>query len=202
MHHLTDTPEQLEDIYAASKEAGYPDRVLMFASTSKVTFAGSGLAAMAASENNLNVFRKQLSIQTIGSDKLNQLRHVRFFKDAAALDEHMKKHAAIIKPKFEQVLKAFDEHLDGKQIAEWSRPAGGYFISLDTLDGCAKAVVRLAAEAGVKLTGAGATFPYGIDPRDRNIRIAPSFPSLSELKTAMDIFCICLEMVSIEKNNG
>ncbi|MNI29818.1 putative aminotransferase [compost metagenome] len=199
LHHLNNTPDKLKNMLATCKAAGNPDRVLMFTSTSKISFSGSGVAAMSASENNLNFFRKQMAIQSIGPDKINQLRHVRFFKNLDVIQEHMKKHAAIIKPKFDVVLDILDTELSGTQIASWNKPNGGYFISLNTLDNCAKAVVSMAAEAGVTLTKAGATFPYGRDPHDKNIRIAPSYPSLTELRTAIEILCLCVQMVSIKK---
>ncbi|TDF91223.1 aminotransferase class I/II-fold pyridoxal phosphate-dependent enzyme [Paenibacillus piri] len=197
VHHLADEPDRLKPMLAACKAAGHPDRVLMFSSTSKISFPGAGVAVMAGSENNMNFIRKQLAVQTIGPDKLNQLRHVRFFKGPAHIEAHMKKHAAIIKPKFEMVLNLLETELGGKRIASWNKPNGGYFISLNIMDGCARSVVRMAAEAGVTLTKAGATFPYGHDPRDRNIRIAPTFPTLSELKTAIEILCLCVQIMSI-----
>ncbi|MFA9556906.1 aminotransferase [Evansella sp. AB-rgal1] len=199
VHHLTDSPDTLMDIMATCKEVGNPDRVFIFSSTSKITFAGSGIGVMAASEQNLGLIKEQLSMQTIGPDKLNQLRHVRFFKNMENLHEHMRKHAEIIKPKFDMVLNKLETELKEKNIASWHEPNGGYFISLNTLDGCAKDVVRMAGEAGVKLTGAGATFPYGKDPRDRNIRIAPTFPSLDELEKAMDVLCLCVQISSVKK---
>ncbi|RYM04773.1 aminotransferase class I/II-fold pyridoxal phosphate-dependent enzyme [Sporolactobacillus sp. THM7-7] len=199
VHHLTDRPDHLKNIMDACKAAGHPDRVFLFSSTSKVTFPGGGVAVMASSVNNLNFLKQKFSVQTIGPDKFNQLRHVRFLKDMEHLKAHMKKHAAILKPKFDTVIKILESELGGGQIASWSRPNGGYFISLNTLDGCAKEVVQMAKEVGVTLTPAGATFPYGKDPRDRNIRIAPSFPPLSELTTAIKILCLCIQIVSIEK---
>lgn len=199
LHHLTAEPDQLKNILAACKEAGNPDRVYMFSSTSKITFPGSGVAMMAASEDNLNFIRKLLAFQTIGPDKINQLRHVLFFKDFNNLKAHMNKHAAIIKPKFEMVSNILEEELNGTNIAWWNKPNGGYFMSLNTLDGCAKAVIEMAAEAGVTLTKAGATYPYGKDPQDRNIRLAPTFPSLAELKSAIEIVCLCVKIVSINK---
>ncbi|XEC94331.1 aminotransferase class I/II-fold pyridoxal phosphate-dependent enzyme [Paenibacillus tarimensis] len=198
VHHLTESPDPLKNILAACKSAGNPNRVFMFSSTSKVTFPGSGVAMLASSEENLNFIKKQISIQTIGPDKLNQLRHVLFLKNMDNLKAHMEKQAAIIKPKFDLVLNKLKSELGGKNIAFWNKPNGGYFISLNTLDGCAKDVVNMAAEAGVTLTNAGATYPYGKDPRDRNIRIAPTFPSMKELEAAIDILCICVEMVSIK----
>ncbi|MBU9713123.1 aminotransferase class I/II-fold pyridoxal phosphate-dependent enzyme [Evansella tamaricis] len=199
VHHLTEDPDQLKNILTACKKFGNPNRVFMFSSTSKITFAGSGIGVMASTEENLSYIKKLISFQTIGPDKLNQLRHVRFFKDKDNLKEHMKKHAEIIKPKFDMVLSKLEEELSDKNIAFWHEPNGGYFISLNTLDGCAKKVVSMAREAGVTLTGAGATFPYGKDPRDRNIRIAPTFPSLEELEKAMDILCLCVQITSVEK---
>lgn len=199
VHHLTDKPDNLKNILEACKKAGNPDRVFMFASTSKITFPGSGVAAMAASENNIDLIKKQLGIRTIGPDKINQLRHVMFFRDLAGIEEHMKKHAAILKPKFDMVNSILESRLGGKNIASWSKPNGGYFISFDTLPGCASAVVKMAGEAGVVFTPAGATYPYGKDPQDRNIRIAPTLPPIGELKTAMELMCICVEIVSIRK---
>lgn len=199
IHHLSDEPEQLKNILAACKAAGNPNRALIFSSTSKVTFPGAGVAMMAASEDNINQIKKMLTFQTIGPDKLNQLRHVRFFKTLDNLESLMKSHAAIIRPKFEMVLQILEEELGDKNIAWWTKPKGGYFISLDTLDGCAKEVAALAANVGVTLTTVGATFPYGKDPRDRNIRLAPTMPSLAELKKAIQIICLCIQLVSINK---
>ena len=199
VHHLTERPDSLKNILDACKRAGNPDRVFLFSSTSKISLAGAGLSLMAGSENNINWLKKQMGIQTIGPDKLNQLRHVRFFKKFSGIEEQMKRHASIIKPKFEQVLKTLEAELGDKRIAEWTRPNGGYFISLNTMEGCAKRVVDMAAEAGVVLTGAGATYPYGNDPLDRNIRIAPTFPTLAELKKAMEIVAVCVQLASIER---
>ena len=199
VHHLTGRPDGLKNILDACKRAGNPDRVFLFSSTSKISLAGAGLSLMAGSENNINWLKKQMGIQTIGPDKLNQLRHVRFFKKFSGIEEQMKRHASIIKPKFEQVLKTLEAELGDKRIAEWTRPNGGYFISLNTMEGCAKRVVDMAAEAGVVLTGAGATYPYGNDPLDRNIRIAPTFPTLAELKKAMEIVAVCVQLASIER---
>lgn len=199
VHHLSDKPDQLLNILEACKKAGNPDMVYIFTSTSKITFPGAGIAAMAASEGNINLIKKQISIQTIGPDKLNQLRHVKFLKDIDNINEHMKKQAKILKPKFDTVLEILDEQLSGKGIAWWNKPNGGYFISLDTLDGCAAEVVSLAAQAGVTLTKAGATFPYGKDPRDRNIRIAPTYPPLPELKKAIEILAVCIRLVCARK---
>ncbi|PAD20088.1 aminotransferase class I/II-fold pyridoxal phosphate-dependent enzyme [Terribacillus saccharophilus] len=199
VHHLTEEPDELKNIMIAVAEAGNPDRVMEFTSTSKVTFPGSGVAALASSEKNITFYKKHLSVQSIGSDKLNQMRHVAFLKDKDTLSSHMKKHAGIISPKFQTVLTILEEKLGDKGIADWTNPKGGYFISLNTMEGCAKDVVELAKKAGVTLTGAGATYPYGKDPYDRNIRIAPTLPPTEELKKAIDVLCLCVEMVSINR---
>lgn len=199
VHHLTEEPDELKNIMTAVVDAGNPDRVMEFTSTSKVTFPGSGVAALASSEKNITFYKKHLSVQSIGSDKLNQMRHVAFLKDKDTLSAHMKKHAKIIAPKFQTVLTILEEKLGGKNIANWTNPKGGYFISLNTMEGCAKDVVELAKKAGVTLTGAGATYPYGKDPYDRNIRIAPTLPPTEELKKAIDVLCLCVEMVSINR---
>lgn len=199
VHHLTGKVESLKNILAACKAARNPDRVFIFGSTSKISFAGSGIAVVASSITNINWLRKLLSVQTIGSDKLNQLRHIRFFKNMDGIMAQMKKHAAILKPKFDLVFDILESELGGKNIASYNKPKGGYFISLDTMDGCAPKVVAMAAEAGVTLTKAGATYPYGKDPRRHNIRIAPTKPPLSELKQAMELVAICIQLASIEK---
>jgi DNA-binding transcriptional MocR family regulator len=199
VHHLNGQIAPLKNILTACQEAGNPDRVFIFGSTAKVSFAGAGIAVMAGSVANMNWLRKHLSIQTIGHDKINQLRHVRFFKDMNGIMAHMNKHAAILKPKFDMVFSILDAELAGKNIASYNKPSGGYFISLDTLEGCAQKVVSMAAAAGVALTKAGATYPYGKDPRDRNIRIAPTLPPLSELKQAMELVAICIQLASIDK---
>jgi DNA-binding transcriptional MocR family regulator len=198
VHHLSDTPDKLKNIMDACKAAGNPDRVYIFGSTSKVSFAGSGLGFLGASEANLNYIREALQKQTIGPDKINQLRHVRFFKDMDGINAHMKKHAEIIKPKFDAVVSILDTELAGKGIANWSNPAGGYFVNFDVPEGCAKKVVAMAADAGVKLTGAGATFPYKKDPRNSNIRIAPTLPSLDEIKKATEVVAVCTCIAAIE----
>jgi DNA-binding transcriptional MocR family regulator len=199
VHHLVDNPPTLKNILAACKQAGHPDRALMFGSTSKISFAGAGLAIMAGSQANMEWIKNQMAFQTIGPDKLNQLRHVLFFKNMDGIETHMKKHAAIIKPKFEAAQSILDAELAGKHIAAWSKPQGGYFISIDTLEGCASAVVKMAADAGVKLTPAGSTYPYKKDPLDRNIRIAPTFPPLEDIQAAMELVAICIQMVSVDK---
>ena len=200
VHHLDSHQPKVKNMLAACKQAGNPDRIFLFGSTSKITFAGAGIAMMAGSKKTMARARKQINIQTIGPDKLNQLRHVKFFKTTAGIKAHMAKHAAIIKPKFDAILSGLEKELGGKQIAWWTRPQGGYFISLDTLPGCATAVVRMAAEAGVKLTPAGSTFPYGKDPDDRNIRLAPTFPDLEDIRSAIELVGICIQLVSIERN--
>jgi len=199
VHHLTDSPDPLKNILASCEKVGNPDRVFVFGSTSKISIAGSGLAMMAGSRKNIEFTKKQLSFRTIGPDKINQLRHVYFFKNMDGIAAHMKKHAAIINPKFNIVQRLLSSELGDKNIAEWSRPNGGYFVSINTLDGCAATVVDMAAAAGVKLTPAGATYPYKKDPRDRNIRIAPTFPPADQVETAMKLVTICIQLVSVEK---
>jgi DNA-binding transcriptional MocR family regulator len=199
VHHLTDAPVQLKNILSACEQAENSERVFIFGSTSKITFAGAGVAMLAGSKKNMEFRKKQISFQTIGPDKLNQLRHVRFFRDLEGIKKHMKKHAAILKPKFDAVQTILEKELGDKHIAKWSQPDGGYFVSLDTLDDCAKSVVEMAAEGGVKLTPAGATFPYRRDPRNRNIRIAPSFPPVEDVVLAMELLAICIQLVSIDK---
>lgn len=199
VHHLTAHPPRLRNILEACKTAGHPERVFIFGSTAKISFAGAGVAMMAASKRNVDFIRNQLKIQTIGPDKMNQLRHIRFFKDMAGLQSHMQKHAAIIRPKFERVLAILDQELGEAQIATWSKPQGGYFISLDVMPGCAKRVVELAKEAGVVLTPAGATYPYGKDPLDQNIRLAPTFPPIPALERAMKLVTLCVKLASLEK---
>lgn len=202
IHHLYDDvahQDVILEILDECRAAGHPDIVYKFISTSKVTFPGSGLAALASSKTNLDDIRKYMSVQTIGHDKLNQLRHVRFFGNMANMQAHMSRHAAILRPKFEAVEEIFEKELGGLGIGSWTKPNGGYFISFDSLDGCAKAIVAKCSDAGVKLTPAGATFPYGKDPHDSNIRIAPSFPPLEELKVAADVFTMAVKLVSIDK---
>ena len=202
IHHLYDDiahQDVILEILDECRAAGHPDIVYKFISTSKVTFPGSGLAALASSKTNLDDIRKYMSVQTIGHDKLNQLRHVRFFGNMANMQAHMSRHAAILRPKFEAVEEIFEKELGGLGIGSWTKPNGGYFISFDSLDGCAKAIVAKCSDAGVKLTPAGATFPYGKDPHDSNIRIAPSFPPLEELKVAADVFTMAVKLVSIGK---
>lgn len=198
VHHLSGTPAKLKNILTACKEAGNPERVFVFGSTSKISFAGSGIAIMAGSRKNMDFMKKQMAYQSIGPDKLNQLRHVKFFRDMAGIENHMKKHAAILKPKFDAVAEILEKELGGKGVAQWSKPGGGYFVSINTPAGCAKKVVKMASDAGVKLTAAGATFPYQEDPLDRNIRIAPSFPPLEDIRPAMELVSICIQLAGIE----
>ena len=190
---------EFPDILQLCANYGNADMVYEFASTSKVTFPGAGVSVMAASEDNIAYFTKLINIQTIGFDKINQLRHVRYLKDKATTLALMKRHAAILAPKFHAVLNALDKEVAPLGIADYKRPVGGYFVSVDTMPGCAKRTLALCKEAGVTMTGAGATFPYGIDPRDSNIRIAPSFPPVSELEQAIAIFCNALKLAALEK---
>ena len=200
IHHLyEDKRDWLPEILLQCKMEGNPHMVYKFTSTSKVSFPGSGLAAMAASTENLVAIREQMKIQTIGHDKLNQLRHARFYKDIHGMVEHMRLHADILRPKFEAVLNVLDKELTGLEIGSWMHPRGGYFISFDSLEGCAKAIVAKAKEAGLIMTPAGATFPYGKDPKDSNIRIAPSYPTPEELEVAADIFVLSVKLVSVDK---
>ena len=200
IHHLyEDHQDHILEILEECEKAGNPDMVFKFCSTSKVTFPGSGIAAISASKANLDFIKKHMSVQTIGHDKLNQLRHARFFGDFNGMLEHMKKHADIIRPKFEAVLEMLDKELGDLGIAKWTKPNGGYFIGFDTMDGCAKKVVAMCKDAGVVMTPAGATYPYGKDPHDSNIRIAPTFPSTEELKQACEIFVTCVKLVSLDK---
>ena len=200
VHHLYfDDPVEILNIVGECKKAGNPDMVYKFASTSKISFSGAGIAALVASKANIDDIKKQLAIQTIGYDKINQLRHARFFKNKAGVLEHMKKHAAIMRPKFEAVLNVLETELGGLEIGEWTKPKGGYFISFDSMEGCAKTIVAMMKDAGVVMTSAGATFPYGKDPKDSNIRIAPSFPPLEELELAAQIFTVCVKLASVNK---
>ena len=199
IHDLTDTPDTLLNLYDECLKNGNEDLPIMFCSTSKITFPGSGVSALAASKNNLDVLKSRYKFQTIGYDKLNMLRHIRFFNNYEGVVAHMQKHKAILAPKFELVISKLTKELGDKNIASWHNPNGGYFVSVNVLNGCAKKVVALCKEAGINLTGAGATYPYGIDPNDSNIRIAPSFPPLDELAKALDIFCLCTKIAAIEK---
>lgn len=202
VHHLYDEEEKqakVLNILEECEKAGNPDMVYQFCSTSKVTFAGAGVAALSSSAANIADIKSKLQWSTIGPDKINQLRHVRFFKDADGLRAHMKKHAAIVRPKFEEVLATLDREIAPLEIAGWSHPLGGYFVSFDAMEGCAKKIVARCKEAGLVLTGAGAAFPYGKDPKDSNIRIAPTMPTMDELKEAMQLFVTCVKLVAVEK---
>ena len=200
VHHLYDhDQDHLIEILAECKRAGNPDLVYKFASTSKISFPGSGIAAIATSHNNLEDIKAQLKNQTIGHDKVNQLRHARFFKDIHGMVEHMRKHADIIRPKFEAVEEILERELEGLGIGRWTKPRGGYSISFDSLEGCAKDIVARCKKAGVVMTSAGATYPYGKDPHDSNIRIAPTYPTLGDLITAAELFALCVKLVSVNK---
>lgn len=200
IHHLyEDQQDQILDIISECEKAGNPDMVFEFGSTSKVSFPGSGIAAFASSIANIEDMKKSMTVQTIGHDKMNQMRHVKFFKDRAGLDAHMMKHADLMRPKFEAVLKVLNDELGELQIGSWIVPRGGYFISFNAMEGCAKAIVEKCKEAGVVMTGAGATYPYKKDPADSNIRIAPSFPTPEEMAEAAKLFVLCVKLVSVEK---
>ncbi len=198
VHYLGDAPAKQLNLITACEEAGNPNRAYVFGSTSKITFPGSGIAAMASSEANIKYSLSYITAQTIGHDKLNQLRHSNFLKDYDGIIAHMGKHAEILRPKFNAVLEVLEEELGGTGLLEWSKPEGGYFVSINTLDGCATKVVALAKACGVMFTPAGATYPYRKDPRDRNIRIAPTLPPLEDLYAAIKVLCVCIKIVSIE----
>ena len=202
IHDLDDNGDELLNIFDILPEYGNEDMVIEGCSTSKITFPGAGVSALIASDNNIAAIKKRLNAQTISYDKMNQHRHVQFFGDAQGVLAHMKKHAAILKPKFDMVLRHLDKELSGKGIASWFDPKGGYFISLDVMEGCAKRVGELCKEAGVVLTSVGATYPYGVDAKDSNIRIAPSFPPVEELDLAAELLCICVQLACIEKLLG
>jgi DNA-binding transcriptional MocR family regulator len=187
------------DMIAICRENGNPDMVYEFASTAKITFAGGGISAFAASEDNIAYFSKLFAVQTISYDKINQLRHVLYLKDKAHTIEIMKRHAAIMGPKFATVCSILEEKIDPFGFSNWVRPKGGYFVSFNTMPGTAKRALALCKEAGVEMTPAGATFPYGVDPKDSNIRIAPSLPPVEELEKAMDVFCTCVKLAAVEK---
>lgn len=202
LHELTDTPDQLLNIMEECKKNGNEDMPILFCSTSKITFPGAGVAAMAASSTNMASIRERYFFETIGFDKLNQLRHLRYFKNYEGLVRHMQLHRAVLEPKFEAVLNILEKDLGGKNICSWIKPKGGYFVSVDVLEGCAKRVVALCKQAGVALTPAGATYPYGKDPKDKNIRLAPTYPPVHELELAMKLFCICVQLAAVEKLLG
>lgn len=198
VHHIFE-PQAVKDILVETEKAGHADRPYFFFSTSKITFPGSGVAIMASSESNIAEIKKHMGVQTIGADKLNQLRHVHYFKNAEGIRAHMEKLADEIRPKFEIVLETLDREFNGTGLLSYEKPNGGYFVAVDTLDGCAKKTVELAKNAGVVLTGAGATYPYKNDPRDRNIRIAPTYPTVEELKIAIELFCVCAKLAGVNK---
>lgn len=199
IHYIYDDSIEIPEILSECEKAGNPDIVYEFCSTSKISYAGSGISALASSLANLEWIKKRLTVQTISYDKINQLRHVLYFKDGDGLRAQMKKHADFLRPKFDAVLEILERELGGTGAGSWIKPMGGYFISFDTMPGCAKAVVAKCKEAGVVLTGAGAPFPYGVDPEDSNIRLAPSYPSLDELKKAAQLFTLCVKIAAIEK---
>lgn len=200
VHHLyEDNQAQILNILDECEKAGNPDIVFQFCSTSKVSFPGAGIAAISASAANIADIKKRLTIQTIGHDKINQLRHVKFFKDLKGVEKHMMKQAALIRPKFEMVEKMFTEEIASRGIGSWMNPLGGYFISFEALEGCAKKIVAKCKEAGVVLTGAGSPYPYKKDPKDSVIRIAPTYPSMDELKEAAKVFTVVVRLVSVDK---
>lgn len=199
IHDLYNETDPLLNIYDECKKKGNEDMVFIFTSTSKVTFPGAGVAVEAASDNNIALLKKRITIQTIGPDKMNQLAHARMFDSCDKLYAHMQKHAEVLRPKFEACIDTFNKELSGLGIAEWTKPSGGYFISMNVLSGCAKRVAELCKEAGLVLTPAGATFPYGLDPEDSNLRIAPSFPTAEELKKAAEVLCVAVKYASLEK---
>lgn len=202
VHHLVEPGDELLNIFEECRKNGNEDLVFQFMSTSKITFPGAGIAAEAASPANVAELKKRMSFQTIGPDKLNQLRHARMFRSVDDVKAHMHKHAEILRPKFRAVLERLEAELYGKDIAEWTTPKGGYFISLDVMDGCAKRVETLCREAGMVLTTVGATYPYGKDPRDRNIRIAPTFPTVAEMELGAELLCIAVRLAALEKLLG
>lgn len=199
LHYIYDENIEIPEILSECAKAGNPDLVYEFCSTSKISFAGGGISAIASSEANLKWISKRMNVETISYDKINQLRHVRYFKNGDGLRAHMRKHAEFLRPKFDAVLEILDRELDGLGAGSWMKPMGGYFISFDAVPGCAKAIVNKCKEAGVVLTGAGATYPYGKDPDDSNIRIAPSYPTLEELKQAAELFTLCAKLATVEK---
>ena len=199
VHDLSDTPDELLNIFDEAKKYGSEDMFIEVISTSKISYAGGGVSAIAASDKNIAEIKDRMSVQIISNDKVNQLRHARYFKDLDGIKAHMKKHAAILKPKFDAVTDGFAEAFDGTGIASWKKPNGGYFISLFVMKGCAKRVGQLCKDAGLTLTTVGATYPYGIEPDDSNIRIAPSYPDVDELSKAVELLCICVKLAAVEK---
>lgn len=199
VHGINDTPDELLNIFDVAKEYGSEDMFIEVCSTSKISFAGAGVSALAASDANIKAIQSRMTVQTISHDKMNQLRHARYFKNLDGIKEHMKKHAAILKPKFDTVTEGLTKAFEGTGIARWNNPNGGYFVSLFVMNGCAKKVGELCKDAGLTLTTVGATYPYGIDPDDSNIRIAPSFPDVDELKTAVELLAVCVKLAAVEK---
>ncbi|MEA5039720.1 MAG: aminotransferase class I/II-fold pyridoxal phosphate-dependent enzyme [Clostridiaceae bacterium] len=199
VHDLTEDPQKLLNIIPECEKAGCPDRVFEFASTSKISYPGAGVSCMVSSAANIAWMKKYMAKQMVGPDKVNQLRHVRYFKNANGIRAHMKKHAGILQPKFDLVLNTLEDRLGGTGAGSWHKPEGGYFISFDAMPGCARRINDLCRDAGVLLTGAGATWPYGRDPEDKNQRIAPTFPPIVELKTAIEVFCTCALLAAVEK---
>ena len=200
IHHLYEgTQDKILNILEECEKAGNPNMVYIFASTSKISFPGSGVSAVASSKENIKYILSHMTVQTIGHDKINQLRHARFFKDINGLNEHMKKHAEVLRPKFAAVLDTLEAELSGLEIGTWVKPRGGYFVSFNAMPGCAKAIVKMCKDLGVVMTGAGATFPYGKDPEDSNIRIAPTFPSIEEMQVASKVFVLCVKLASVNK---
>jgi len=199
VHHLTDEEIEIPEIFSLAREYGNEDMIFEFASTSKICYPGAGVACMVASKANVDFIKKQMFYQTIGPDKINELRHIKYFKDVDGIKAHMRKHAQVLRPRFDAVTDTLARELGGLDIGSWITPKGGYFVSFNAMAGCAKRIVVLMKEAGVVMTGAGATFPYKNDPQDSNIRIAPSFPSVEDLQMAMDIFCVCVKLAACEK---
>lgn len=199
IHDLSEHGDKMESIFDVLKKYGHEDMVIEFTSTSKISFPGAGVAAIAASDKNIDMIVSRMSVQTIGYDKLNQFRHVKFYRDVKGIMNHMRLHRSILAPKFKAVVNEFNNQLGGLGIATWTNPKGGYFISLDVMEGTAKRVYELCRDAGVTLTTAGATFPYGVDPKDRNIRIAPSYPPVDELLSATKLLCLCVKLAACEK---
>ncbi len=202
VHAFEEAAPELANIMDCCRAEGTEDNILLFGSTSKITLAGAGVAFLGGSSTNITSLKKNLGYSTIGPDKINQLRHVKFIKDAANLSAHMAKHAKIIKPRFDAVLEKLQDSLGHANMGAWTKPQGGYFVSFDSLPGLAREIVKLASDVGVKLTPAGATFPYGKDPADKNIRLAPTFPSVREIEKAMDVFVVCVQLASIRQKLG
>ena len=200
VHDISETPQQLANVMDFCRKNGTEDNLILTSSTSKITFAGGGISFLGASKRNLEHFNNRLSIMSIGPNKLNQKRHILFLKNLKGINSHMQKHAKILRPKFEMVDLHLENGLRGKNVGKWTKPKGGYFVSFDSLDGLATEIIRLASQAGLKLTPAGSTFPYGKDPKDNNIRLAPTFPSLEELELAMEIFINCVLLASVRKS--